>query len=165
MDLRRKVTNGFDSTLNLLAVLANVLLALASLLIVTEVFVRLLLGRSILGTVEVTGYDLVYITFLATAWVLREEGHVKLELVLERLKPKVQSLINIITSLMSAIFCLIVTWYGVKVTWDSYRIDYLSPTELRTPVFLIVLIIPIGAFLLFIQFLRRTYGFLKKGRA
>ncbi len=165
MKLIRKFTNIFDGTINIFAFLATVLLTFIMLLIVTEISVRYFWGRPIMGTVEITGYALLYITFLAATWVLREERHVKVELVLTRLKPRVQSFLNITTSLISAIVFLVITWYGVRVTWDSYQINYLSPTELETPKFLIVLIIPIGSFLLSLQLLRRTYGFLKKGRA
>lgn len=161
MQFQKKVTAIFDSTLNILFLLSTLIFILISLTILTEVVLRTFFARPIIGTVEVTGYCLVYVTFLGSAWLLRKEGHVKMELVLSRLKPETQTLLNIITSILGAIICLVVTWYGTKVTWYSYQTNYLNISELEVPIFPIVLVVPVASFLLFIQFLRRANGYLK----
>ncbi len=164
MKLVRKVVNIFDRTLDLLALLAVVLIIFIMLSVDTEVVTRYFWGRPITGTIEVMGYCLLFITFLGAAWGLREEVHVRMDVVLNRLSTGAQSLLNIITSILSAIICLIIVWYGVVVTWESYQINYRAATELETPEYLVLFIIPIGSFLLFIQFLRRTYGYLQSWR-
>jgi TRAP-type C4-dicarboxylate transport system permease small subunit len=161
MKLIAKVTNIFDRTIDLLAILAIVLLIFTMLSVSGQVIMRYSLERSAFWIIEVNEYALLYITFLGTAWVLKREGHVKMDVVLNRLTPGTQSLLYITTSILGAIICLLLTWYGAKVTWEHFQIGYYIPTLLKPPKFLILAIIPVGSFLLFIQFLRRTYGFLR----
>jgi len=160
MKLITKATAIFDRTIGLLSLFAGILIIYIMLSVTAEVATRYFLGGMMGWVIEVSEYSLLFITFLATAWVLKREGHVKMDLVLRRLNPRTQSLLNIITSIIGALICLIVAWYGVKVTWNSYQIGYVMAKPLRPPQFLILFIIPVGSFLLFIQFLRRTYGYL-----
>ena len=160
MKLITKATPIFDRTIGLLSLFAGILILFIMVSVTAEVATRYFLGSMMGWVIEVSEYSLLFITFLATAWVLKKERHVKMELVLRRLNPRTQSLLNIITSIIGAIICLIVAWYGVKVTWGSYQIGYIMAKPLRVPQFLILFIIPVGSFLLFIQFLRRTYGYL-----
>jgi TRAP-type C4-dicarboxylate transport system permease small subunit len=164
MKLVRKFINIFDRTLDLLALLAIVLIIFVMLAVDTEVVTRYFWGRPITGTLEVIAYCLLFITFLGTAWVLREEAHVRMDIVLTRLKLGTQHLLNIITSIISAAICFIIMWYGVRVTWETFQMGLRAATELETPEYLVLFIIPIGSFLLFIQFLRRTYGYLHSWR-
>ena len=161
MKLRNKVANTFDRTIGTTAVLGGVLLIFVMLAICAEILQRLILGYSIEGVIEVTEYSLLYLTFLATAWVLKREGHVRMDLLVNRLSPGGQFVLNSITSIVAAFICLVIVWYGVKVTLDCLQIGYFFPKVLKIPAYSIVVIVPIGSFLLFIQFLRRTYGYLR----
>ncbi len=160
MKLITKTTSIFDRTIGLLSLCAGILIIYVMLSVTVEVATRYFLGSMMGWVIEVSEYSLLFITFLATAWVLKREGHVKMDLVLRRLSPGTQTRLNIATSILGAVICLIVFWYGVKVTWDSYQIGYIMAKPLRPPQFLILFIIPVGSFLLFIQFLRRAYGYL-----
>jgi len=165
MKLIAKLTAIFDRTLDAMAILAGILLAFAVLSVSVAVATRYFLGYPIGWVIEISSYILLYITFLVAAWVLREEGHVAVDIVLERLRPRTRSLINIGTSTISAVVCFILTWYGIRVTWDLFQTSYFTPTELELPKWIINAIIFVGSFLLFIQFLRRSYGYLESRKA
>ena len=154
----------FDRIIDLTVILAAILLIFVTLSVGAEVVLRYLLGRPTVWVVEIAGYTLLYITFLVVAWVQRREGHVKTDLVLNRLNPMVQSVVNVITSLICTIVCFILTWYGAKTAWYFFQAGYPTPTPLRIPKFIIVAIIFVGSLLLFIQFLRTTYGSLEAGK-
>ena len=159
--LRAKFNAIFDRSLDFLAWLAIILLVFITLAIGVGVLIRWLSGHSMLWVTEISEHALVYITFLATAWVLKREGHINLETVLERLKPRTQALLNIITSLMGAIMSLAIARYGVQAAWEFYELAHYLATPLRPPTFLLVAVIPLGGVLLFIQFLRRTCHYLE----
>jgi TRAP-type C4-dicarboxylate transport system permease small subunit len=95
-------------------------------------------------------------TFLCTAWVLKNEAHVTSDLLLIGLSPKNQSFVNTITSILGAVICLVLAWFGAEVSWDKLQSGAYQPTAIQPPDFPIFVIIPIGSFLLFIQFLRRA---------
>jgi C4-dicarboxylate transporter DctQ subunit len=50
----------------------------------TEILMRYFLNRPQIWAVEVTEYTMLYITFLGSAWLLREEGHVKMDILIWR---------------------------------------------------------------------------------
>jgi len=155
----------FDSIINSFAMLAAILVLLLVAVTLYEIIMRYFIGRSELWTLETTEFSLLYITFLATAWLLKEERHVTMDLVLSRFKLRNQAKISAVTSVIGAVMFLMLTWYGAKVTWQSFQTGYLLPTMMEAPAFAILLIIPVGSFLLFIQFLRRAYGYLSKWKA
>jgi C4-dicarboxylate transporter DctQ subunit len=111
--------------------------------------------------IEINEYILLYITFLVAAWVLKSEGHIKMDMLLNRLSSRTQSLINAVTSVISAIVCCILAYYGAKVSWDLFRSDYFTPTILEVPKCIIIAVIFLGSFLLFLQFLKNAYGHLE----
>lgn len=155
----------FDRITGLLALLGASLLTLMMLAVCWEVVSRYFLGRGIIWVIEFSEYNLLFITFLGTAWLLKKEGHVKMDIVLTRLNLKNQLLVNSVTSILGAILCLVIAWSGAEVAWDHLQRGLHQPTLIAPPDFPIFLIIPVGSFLLFIQFLRRSYGFLGSWRA
>ncbi len=154
----------FDRILDISVILAGILLVFVTLSVCTEVFLRYFLGRPTVWVVEISGYALLYITFLAVAWVQRRGGHVRMDLVFNHLNRTVQSVINVLTSLICAAACFILTWYGAKATLYLFQRGYPTPTPLRIPKFIIIVIIFVGSLLLFIQFLRTTYAALAARR-
>ena len=126
---------------------------------------RYFLNRPTVWVQEYSEFSLVFITFLCTTWLLKRERHIKVDIVLDKLTPGTQTVVNIITSILGAITFFIVAWYGVAATWEAFAGGVARGGPLQTPTFLILFIIPIGSFLLFIQFLRRAYGYLRERRA
>ncbi len=162
----KKLLRGIlDRTIDGLAVFTRVLVILVMLVVSADVFLRYFFNRPMFWVLESTQFALVFITFLGAAWVLKNDGHVRMDILINRFSQRAQDRINIVTSLLSAIVCLVVTWYGVKVWWDYIQIDYLYPGSLKIPAYLLVMVIPLGGFLLFTQFLRKAYGYLANLKA
>ena len=158
--LVKKVSAMFERVLSCLAAVAAVLIGVACIIVCVEIVARYLLNRPQVWVFETTEYILLWATFLATAWVLRKEGHVKIDVLVNQLNPKVQALVNIITSIIGAIVCFVIFWYSVQVIWTYFQQGIIIPKTLQLPKSPILAIITVGSFLLFIQFLRRAYGYL-----
>ncbi|MFH1124000.1 MAG: TRAP transporter small permease [Pseudomonadota bacterium] len=153
---------GFDHILDWIitftSYVAGALLIFSWLSVCTEVICRYFLGRPIVWVVEVTEYILVQITFLGSAWLLKREGHVSVDLVVSHLSPKIRSFFLLITSMAGTLICLILTCWGAVATWGAYRDHLIIPKQLGMPKYLVMIVIPIGCFLLSCQFLRRIRG-------
>lgn len=159
-----KASNVFDHVLNIVFIFTGILLAFSWLSVCFEIVMRYFVHRPQGWVLEITEYSLVWLTFLGAAWLLREDGHVKMDLLINRVSPRTNSLLKIITSSLCVILWLTVMWYSGLVVWYKYvEGDLTSWLELPEAPFYVVM--PIGSFLLFIQFLRRTYGFLGGWRA
>lgn len=154
-------TTFFDRFLDILFFAAGVLLVIATFSVCWGIFSRYFLSRPIGWLIEINEYILLYIAFLVFARVLRHEGHVKMDIVLNLFKPKTQLVVNIITSILSTVVCLIFSWFGAKVTLELFQKNTLTPTVLELPKYCLTVVIFFGSLLLVIQFIRRTRGYLQ----
>ena len=111
--------------------------------------------------IEIAEYLLIFIPFAVGAWVLKREGHVKMDLILNLLNQRTQSIFNMVTSFVGAIVCFILTYYGAKTTWYLFKAGHIMPTGLRVPRFIIIVIIFVGCFSLAIQFLIRAKSYMR----
>jgi TRAP-type C4-dicarboxylate transport system permease small subunit len=159
LELLRKAGAIFDRILDILGWSAAVLLNIAMLLVCCDVFSRYFLNRPLVWGVEVCEYILLGITSLGIAWLLKEEGHVKVELLLARLKPRAQAMINAITSGVGTIAFAIIVWYGAKRVWQLYQWGAQSTKVLFLPKAPLVGFLIAGCLLLVIQLARRSYGY------
>lgn len=159
MNLLRKVTAIFDRTMDVFSVLAGVLLLVVMLLVSTDIVFRYFLVSPILGVDEISEIIMLYITFLGAAWLLRKEGHIRIDILSARLKPRTQMWLNVIASIAGVIVSLVLVWYGTLVTLDVWQRGIINPTILRPPRAAIFVIIPAGSLLLLLQFLRRVWSY------
>jgi len=156
----------FDRILDAFVFLAAVILAFIMLSVCWDVIARSVAGKPLTWVLEFSEYSLLYICFLSTAWVLRDNRHVISDLLLVRLSEKTQAIFNTVTSIFGAVICLILTGFGTKVSVEKLLAGSFQPTTIQPPDFPLFIIIPIGCCLLTIQFLRRaykSYNFWKKG--
>jgi len=130
------------------------------LAIFADVTLRFFFNRPITWVFEGTEYSLLYITFLGAAWLLKRGGHVRIDVLLISLKPRPRAILNIITSILLAIICLFLFWYSAETTWDLHQrgVEYIQYHSI--PKAALLAAIPVGSFLLFIQAIKRTYGYL-----
>ena len=159
-----KAITVLDWTIKVLAVIAAALIAFLVLMVCTEVVMRYFFDRPLNAVIEIAEYCLLFITFLAVTWVLKEEKHVKLDVLTNMLKPRTRALVNITTSAICTIACIILAVYGVKVTWEHFAYNIRFTSNLMPPAYLIIAIVPVGYLVLFPQFIRRTLGFFKDYR-
>ena len=164
MKFLTKADHIFDRAIGVLALIAAFPIIFTMIVISYEVVTRYMLDRTSLWVTEFSTYSLLWLTFLGAAWLLRKEGHVRMELVLTKLNPRTQALMNVITSIVGILICLVLVRYGVQVAWESFQMGTYYPSLLRVPKWPNYSIIPLGSFLLSVQFLRRTLGYLAQWR-
>lgn len=154
-----------DKTITALMVLACALVLLDTLAVSVDVILRYSLGITWTGLFEITEYSLLWITFLSTAWILKVDGHIRVDLLLSRLNPRNRAITNIVTSIICIILLGVLIWYSAKLTLNHYQMGTYISSILQPVKWPIEIIIPIGYFLLFIVLLRKTYGYLTSWKA
>lgn len=147
----------FDAIIEGMAFFTGVLLVLSMLSVSLDVVMRYFLNRPMHWVGELTEYALLYITFTGAAWVLRKDRHVKIDILHTVLSPSRVNILGLISSIIGAFVCAVLTYGGVRVTWDHIQRGIYEPTLLEFPKGAVLAIIPVGAFLLTIQFLRRFF--------
>lgn len=158
MNFVRTFLRAWNGLQNAVAVVAGVLFWVLMLIVNYEVGSRYL-GRPTVWVSEISSILVLFLPFLIAGWVLREEGHVKMDLLVERFSPRIRAGLQFYTSLLGFLVMLVVAGAGVMTTvsWIGNR----TPTMLMLPRAPIVAVIPLGCFFLSVQFLIRalaSYG-------
>ena len=152
----------FDYLNSAMVVISAIMLIGLTFIVGADITLRYLFNKPLGWVKEVSEYTLVGLGFLVAAWILKDDAHVKMDLVLNKVGSRTQTMMNIITSGISTIVVLITTWFTLRVIVDFYRTKLVAPTVLEPPKWILLTPIFVGCFLLAIQFIRRTYGFIGK---
>jgi len=150
----------FDKCVVALAVGAALTITFMMISISIGVGTRYLLNLAPTWLIEFNGYMMVFTAFFCAAWVLKEDGHVRVDLVLTHLKPKTQNILNFLTSIVGTGVCAIITWFGILTVVDHFQRHALTPTDMEIPLYLLLVVIPLGMLALTLQFVRRAAHYL-----
>jgi C4-dicarboxylate transporter, DctQ subunit len=157
MGILGRIGKIFDNINTLMVVICAVLVVGLTFIVGADITLRYLFNRPLGWVKEVSEYTLVGLGFLAAAWILKDDAHVKMDLILTKVSPRTQTMMNLVTSAISTVVVLIVTWFSIRVTVDFYQTKIVTPSVLEPPKWILMTPIIVGCFLLFVQFIRRTY--------
>ena len=155
-DTLNRTARWFDLLNRALAAIACAVFVSIALLICAEIVTRATIDVSNPWLVEISEIALLYITFLAAAWVLGNDRHVALDLLLSRLGARSAAYLHVVLSLAAALACLVVAWFGILTAIDQYQNEIREPTIMAPLTWWITAVVPFGFILLCIQFLRRA---------
>ena len=162
--MQNKIVWWVDGFINAMAAIAGLLLVFMMFSICYEVILRYFLFSPPSWVTEVSEYILLYATFLGAPWVLKKDGHVKVDILLVRLGLKTQKIVNTATSMIGLGVCVILLWFGADTTIDLYQRGIPVIKSLSVPKYLLIGIIPLGSLFIAIQFVRRIYGYLHESK-
>ncbi|MDA0239894.1 MAG: TRAP transporter small permease subunit [Proteobacteria bacterium] len=146
----------FDRLNWFLTGIACLLLVLITLAICTEIVTRAAFDISNPWLVELSEITLLYMTFLGAAWVLGNDKHVALDLVLNHISEQSARYLHIVLSIVAGIACFVITWFGILTVIDQFVNDIQEPTIMAPDSYWITAIVPFGFILLGVQFMRRS---------
>ncbi len=158
-----KLDRVLDLLNGVMAGIAAAMVIFMMLAISYSVMMRYLFNRPIAWIVEISSYLMLYITFLGTAWLLRRDGHVEIDLFTTMMKPRTRTRLKAVTSIGGAVVGFVLCWKGSLVTIDYFKRGVMAMDILNTPQFLLMAIIPIGGFLLMVEFILRIFRFGRTG--
>jgi len=151
-----RIRRFLDRVNTICVIVAVVILIYPVITISLDAVMRYVLNRPQKWVSETTELTLPLITFLGTAWVLRKDGHVKMDMVLNQFGPRSKAVMRVITAFLGVVICLAFVWYGTRVTWEQFQLGYFTPL-LEIPTAPLVAIVPVGGFLLLAEFIIRIF--------
>ncbi len=155
----------FDKIIDLMLMAAAVIVVLDALAVSTDVILRKSIGFTWAPLYEIITYSLLWMTFLGTTAIMRNNGHVKMDSLTSHLSSKNEALLNIISHSICIILTLIMLFYTIKLTIADYMNDFILASILNPPKWPIEIIIPVGFLMLLIQIIRNTRDFFTKYKA
>ncbi len=91
-----------------------------------------------------TEYALLIIPCLGAPWLVRERGHVYVEIVLMHLSETNRHRMGIVIGVFCIVVCAVLAWYGFDVTWTNYVRRDVDVRSMDMPRWMIVIFIPLS---------------------
>lgn len=146
---------GFDRLVDLAALIAALLVVGLGLWVTYDVAMRYLFLTPTSFLSDLSEYALVWITFLAAPWVLRRQGHVRIDVLIGFCSPRVQRVLARVAAAIGLLVCLVMAWKTGATTYGYFERGVLVARVWQVPQYLTYLPIPLGCSMMAAEFLRR----------
>ena len=160
-----RLSAALGASFHFLAVLAALILLAMVAVVSADILLRNLARASFTWANEVSEYALYLITLLAAPWLLRRGQHVRLDLVLVLVPPRVAWAMELVADAIGFLVCLVLLRYGVAVTLDSWRTGSITIKNLVFPEWWLLAPLPAVFLLLAIEFVFRFHRLLTGEKA
>ena len=147
-----------DWLIGALAIVAGAMLFATALLVGLQILLRETGVQAPDWLFTSVEFGLLYMTMLSVPWLMRERGHIYIELVTATLPEGARRVLSRGVAAGAAIVCGVLTWYGVDfVAGDiaTAKYDWRAPDIPRAWV---SMCLPLGFALLGIECLRYVFG-------
>ena len=148
------VAKGYDAVLHGMAYLAAFLMVAMMAVITLDVILRNLGYQSSAHFFTFTEYALLIVPCLGAPWLVREKGHIYIEILLMALSPRVRARFTLLIGLVCIVVCAVVAWYGFTVTLNDFLQNEKDVRSMDMPRWIVVGFIPLGFGMMALEFLR-----------
>ncbi|MDX9870955.1 MAG: TRAP transporter small permease [Clostridia bacterium] len=156
----KKLSGFVQSAGNMLDKAAGICTAGVMLLIVSNIILRTVFHRPILGTYEIVGFLASMGVGLALAQCSLQDGHIAVSFVTDRLPKRLRSWLDLLMNTASFFFWGAAAWYVGQYAWNM-KIKGLVSASAEIPVYPFILM---AAFSLFTLSLTLLYKSVAAGR-
>jgi TRAP-type C4-dicarboxylate transport system permease small subunit len=153
----KRFWRAFDLALDGMAGCAGVILAFITLAICYEVMMRYFFKSPSVWIAQTTEYALLWIVFLGTTWLLREKGHVAVDILHARLPERGRTLLDVAMLSLGALACAVIFVFAVFYCHECVSRGVTDVRGVTVPKAAVFIIIPVGCFFLVIQFCRMVW--------
>ena len=138
-----------------LATIAALILLVMVLLVTADIVLRNTTRVGFPWANEVTEYALYLITLLTAPWLLRRGQHVRIDMMLVLVPPRIAWLCEAIADMLGLAASLVLVWNGTIMTLQSARLSSLTIKNLVFPEWWLLWPLPLCFALLALEFIFR----------
>lgn len=139
--------NAFFGYVGTVAVFASVVI------IVYEVLARYVFRWATIWEIEASVMLVIFTTFVGSAFALKNNAHVKMDMFIEGLKPSLRKKLNIVSSCLALSFCIYASVKGWQMWWEAYRLEWRSDSLWAPPLAIPYIFLPLGFVLISLQYI------------
>ncbi|WP_424971380.1 TRAP transporter small permease [Dinoroseobacter sp. S76] len=103
-------------------------------------------------------YSLLYLTMLGAPWLVREKGHVHIELVTAALPEGVRQVVSRAVALLCVLVCVILAWKGVELCLRNLERNDYDVRAYFFPRWMLTISFPIAFGFMALEFTRFVVG-------
>jgi len=138
-----------DFIVKLTGKLASYLMPILAGVVAFEVFARYFLDSPTIWAYDVSLFMFGYIAALGGAYAQQQRGHINVDILFNKMSPKIKSLFNLITFSLGIFFLLIMVDQSLLKLEEALEFDYRRQSEWAPPMyhFWVMMIIASGLFI------------------
>jgi len=144
----------FDKTINGMAVLAGGVLVFISAAVCYSVVMRYFFKSPSIWVVQTTEYGLLWMVFLGTGWLLKEKGHVSVDIVYGLLGDRLKTRFDLVMYTLGGVACSVIFFISLAYIVECITRGVNDVRAVTVPKSFVFVIIPVGMFFLCVQFFR-----------
>ena len=148
----------------LMNALGTAWIGVITVIVCADILGRLLFNYPLIGVPEIVKVSVVAIVWLQMAHTLRIGGHIRSDVILDRLPPRGKALVNVIAAVLGAFVFGFLVYGGWPNMIEGWRIgEFEGELPVRVPTYPVRTIMILGAALTCFEFV--VYGCRNLGRA
>lgn len=148
----------YSAFLYAMAFVAGAMLVWLMVSVITSVLMRNLGFQPFAWLFTSAEYGLLYMTMLGAPWLVREKGHVHIELITSQLPERPREWLSRAVALACVLVCVILAWKGIElVVTNIERADY-DVRAYYFPRWILTIAFPISFGLMAVEFMRFVFG-------
>lgn len=152
------LTKAYDAFVNAMAIISGATLVWLMISVVTSVMMRNL-GLQPFAWLFTSGeYGLLYMTMLGAPWLVRERGHVHIELVTSALPEGARRIVSRLVAVLCVLVCVILAWKGIELFLKNIERGDFDTRAYYYPRWLLTITFPISFGLMAVEFSRFVFG-------
>ena len=132
-----RLADAYGRILARLALLGCAILMAMMLIIVADVALRNLpipgMPRGLAWSNEISELMLYLITMCVAPWLLRQGQHIRVDIVLQAIPPRLAWRLEWVGDVIGFACCLVIAWFGAQAAWSSYASGAVNIKTLVTP--------------------------------
>ena len=148
----------YDAVLFGMAILAGLLLVWLMLSVITSVLMRNAGLQPFAWLFTSAEYGLLYMTMLGAPWLVREKGHVHIELVTAALPKGLRQIVSRTVAAACVLVCVILAWKGAELVLTNIERGDYDTRAYYYPRWMLTIAFPLSFGLMAIEFSRFVFG-------
>ena len=154
----RPLIRAWDALVTLMALIAGLLLVWLMVSVVASVTLRNLGIQPYAWLFTSAEYALLYMTMLGAPWLVRERGHVHIELVTAALPETARHLVSRAVAALCVLVCAILAWKGADLFLTNIARNDFDVRAYFYPRWLLTITFPIAFTIMAVEFGRFVFG-------
>lgn len=134
-----------------IALLGGAILFIAAIITTYDVFLRFIFNEPTSWALEIAQYCLLYATFLGAAYAFKKDLYISVDVITNLLPRFIKTRLIFLGYVVAMLLFLILSWHAGKFTLMCFKKGWTEPTSLQTPMWIPLIIIPIGGIFIALQ--------------
>ncbi len=153
----RALLRGYDWFVGALAAVAAAIILLIALSVCVDVIARYAFRRPLGWPIDYSEYGLVAMTFLAMAWLVRQNGHVRIDLLLNALSDGPRRWVTALGNLVAAGICAACAHFAALTAMTQFARGSMTVSIHSAPRYVFSALIAVGLALTAIELARAAF--------